>query len=124
MALGLQLPKLIGKEVETVNECKDKLNDEVKVTDHARKRMGQRGVSEEAVELALHFGRKIHSRHAIYHVIGRKEIIKLGDQHPEMKELDGVQVLTASDGESVITVYRNHDLRGIRPNKRKHRHLH
>ena len=28
------------------------------------------------------------------------------------------------NGGSVITVYRNHDLRAIRPNKRKHRHLH
>ncbi|MGB2221966.1 DUF4258 domain-containing protein [Neptunomonas sp.] len=98
--------------------------DPFELTEHARQRMMQRGVSEQAVMLALEFGRKIHSRRALFHVIGRKEISKLGDQHPELKELDGVQVLTTKDSESVITVYRNHDLRAIRPNKRKHRHLH
>jgi len=94
------------------------------VTQHARQRMGQRGVSEEAVELALHYGRKIHSRGAVFHVIGRKEIAKLGDEHPEITDLDGVQVLTSADGESVITVYKNHDFRGIRPTKRRQRHYH
>ncbi|WP_417228309.1 DUF4258 domain-containing protein [Amphritea sp.] len=98
--------------------------EDLELTEHARQRMNQRGVSEQAVELALQFGRKIHSRRALFHVIGKKEINKLGDQHPELKELDGVQVLTTEDSESIITVYRNHDLRAIRPNKRKHRHLH
>ncbi len=101
-----------------------KVFEDYEVTDHARQRMDQRGISEGAVELALQFGRKIHARRTLYHVIGRKEIQKLGEQHPELKGLDGVQVLTSVDGESVITVYRNHDLRLIRPNKRKHRHLH
>ncbi|MCW8884898.1 MAG: DUF4258 domain-containing protein [Motiliproteus sp.] len=100
------------------------VTDALVLTDHARQRMDQRGVSEQDVELALQFGRKVHSRRALFHVIGRKEIKKLGDKHPELKGLDGVQVLTSEDGESVITVYRNHDLRAIRPNKRKHRHLH
>jgi len=94
------------------------------LTEHARQRMGQRGVSEEAVELALNYGRKIHSRGAVFHVIGRKEIAKLGDEHPEMAELDGVQVLTSSDCESVLTVYKNHDFRSIRPTKRRQRHYH
>ena len=94
------------------------------VTEHARQRMGQRGVSEEAVELALHYGRKIHSRGAVFHVIGRKEIARLGDEHPEINDLDGVQVLTSADDDSVITVYKNHDFRSIRPTKRRQRHYH
>lgn len=107
-----------------MSQKENKVFEEFELTEHARQRMNQRGVSEQAVELALQFGRKIHSRHALFHVIGKKEINKLGDQHPELKELDGVQVLTTEDSESVVTVYRNHDLRAIRPNKRKHRHLH
>jgi len=93
------------------------------VSDHARLRMGQRGVSEEAVELALTYGRKIHSRGAVFYVIGRKEISKLEDDMPEIATLDGVQVIASSDG-SVITVYKNHDLRAIRPTKRCCRHQH
>ena len=107
-----------------MSQKETKVFEDLELTEHARQRMDQRGVSEQAVELALQFGRKIHSRRALFHVIGKKEINKLGDLHPELKELDGVQVLTTEDSESVITVYRNHDLRAIRPNKRKHRHMH
>lgn len=99
-------------------------NDAVEVSEHARQRMGQRGVSQQAVELVLKYGRKIHSRRALYHVIGKKEIEAFGDTYPDIKELDGVQVLTTAGSDSVITVFRNHDLRSIRPKKRKHRHLH
>ncbi len=91
---------------------------------HARKRMDQRGVSEQAVLLTLRYGRKIHSRRTVFHVIGRKEIARYGKQVPELLALDGVQVITSQDEHTVVTVYRNHDLRGIRPTKRKHRHLH
>lgn len=107
-----------------MSQKESSLIDGFELTEHARQRMDQRGVSEQAIELALRFGRKIHSRRALFHVIGKKEINKLGGQYPELKELDGVQVITTGDNESVITVYRNHDLRAIRPNKRKHRHLH
>ncbi len=91
---------------------------------HARKRMDQRGVSEQAVQLALSYGRKIYSRRTVFHVIGRKEIARHGKQVPELLALDGVQVITSLDQYTVVTVYRNHELRGIRPTKRKHRHLH
>jgi hypothetical protein len=109
-------------EITPIEYCTE--TDTVVLTEHARQRMDLRGVSEQVVELALQFGRKIRARRALYHVIGRKEIQALGAQHPELKGLDGLQVLTSVNGESVITVYRNHDLRAIRPNKRKHRHLH
>lgn len=94
------------------------------LTGHAQQRMDQRGVSESVVEFVLEFGRKIYSNRALFHVIGRKEISKLEDQCPELKALEGIHVVTSTDGLSVITVYRNSNLRAVRPHKRRCRHLH
>jgi hypothetical protein len=98
--------------------------DTLDVSGHARKRMSQRGVSEQAIALALLVGRKIHSRRTLFHVIGRKEINLYKKQFPELCQFDGIHVITDDHCGSIITVYRNSDLRHIRPSKRKHRHLH
>ncbi len=94
---------------------------EHEITSHASVRMHQRGLCERQIELALLYGRKIHARRAVFHVIGRKEIARFGELDPE---LNGIQVVTSSDHSTVLTAYRNHDLRAIRPTKRKHRHMH
>ena len=94
------------------------------LSNHAQQRMDLRGMSERKIELVLQYGRKIHSRRTLFHVIGRKEIARFSKQCPELKTLDGLHVLTVPENGTVLTVYRNHDLRQIRPNKRKHKHLH
>ncbi|WP_460859917.1 DUF4258 domain-containing protein [Rheinheimera gaetbuli] len=94
------------------------------ISSHAQQRMDLRGMSERDIELVLKFGRKIHSRRTVFHVIGRKEIKKYAGECPELKELDGLHVLTVPQKGTVLTAYRNHDLRHIRPSKRKHKHLH
>ncbi len=100
------------------------MSDEPALSSHARQRMDLRGMSERDIELVLKFGRKIHSRRTVFHVIGRKEIKNYASACPELKELDGLHVLTVPDKGTVLTAYRNHDLRLIRPSKRKHKHLH
>jgi len=102
-------------------------NDQIEkpeLTEHAEMRMNQRGLGNDEVDLAISYGRKIHARRAVFYVIGRKEVAKYSDQEPALKDLDGLQVITDAECTSVVTVYRNHDLRAIRPSKRKHRHLH
>ncbi|MDP5130154.1 MAG: DUF4258 domain-containing protein [Paraglaciecola sp.] len=94
------------------------------ISSHAQQRMDLRGMSERDIELVLKFGRKIYSRKTVFHVIGRKEIKKYASDCPELKELDGLHVLTVPQKGTVLTAYRNHDLRHIRPSKRKHKHLH
>ena len=94
------------------------------ITSHARIRMGQPGIQPEVIELVLKYGRKTHSRRAWYYVIGQKEIKRFGDMCAALKELDGMHVVMDDDRTNILTVYRNHDLRRIRPAKRKHRHLH
>ncbi|GHG74391.1 hypothetical protein GCM10010919_27820 [Alishewanella longhuensis] len=94
------------------------------ISAHARKRMNLRGMNEREIRLALKYGRKVYSRRTVFHVIGKKEIRKFASECPELKELDGLHVLTVPDTCTVLTTYRNHDLRQLRPSKRKHKHLH
>jgi hypothetical protein len=81
---------------------------------HAELRESQRGISPKKILLAYKFGRIIHARRATYYVIGIKEIDKYGLIEPELKAMNGVQLVTSLNG-TLLTVYRNKDLRKIRP---------
>jgi hypothetical protein len=54
-------------------------------------------------------------------VVGRKEVDKYKGMGIDLSKAQGVHVLLSTQGQ-VITTYRNHDLRNIRPKKRKHAH--
>ena len=96
---------------------------EVTNSKHALVREGQRGISKKQVMLAYKYGRVIHSRRAVYHVIGNKEIKKYGDTEPELKKMNGVQLIMTPEG-TVLPAYRNKELRKVRPYKHSHKHLH
>lgn len=93
------------------------------ITFHAEMRMCQRGICANTLELILQFGRKIRSKGATFYVIGKKEIQKYNTIEPKIKDMEGMQVLISAEG-TVITTYRNKNLRSIRPCSRKHAHLH
>lgn len=93
------------------------------VTFHAEMRMSQRGICSDTLELILQFGRRIRSKGAVFHVIGKKEIKQYCTIEPKLKDMEGMQVLTSTEG-TVLTTYRNKNLRSIRPCSRKHAHLH
>lgn len=88
---------------------------------HAYKRMAQRGLNAEQVELVLSYGRRVQARRAVFYLIGKKEVAQLGEKMPELVALEGIQVLMNAEDEVVLTVYRNHDFRQIRPCKRRER---
>ena len=93
------------------------------LTDHAQKRMQQRHITPHILEKVMRYGRIIHARGATYRVIGRKEVAHHAAAGIDLRAAEGVQVLLATDG-AVITTFRNHDLRKIRPSKRRHAHYH
>ena len=99
------------------------LEDNLPLTHHAKIRMGGRGFASQSIDLVLGYGREIRSRGAVFHVIGKKEIEHFRKLEPRLKDLEGIQVVTSEDG-MIITVYRNRDLRQIRPVHRKQRHYH
>lgn len=94
------------------------------LSDHAIKRMAQRAIQEGQIQLALECGRLIHSRHARFYVIGKREVLKLRKDGIEAESLEGLQVVVDEKTNAVLTAYRNKNLRKIRPNSRRHRHLH
>ena len=93
-------------------EWKSAMNTEVSLTNHARRRMSGRGIRPEDIDMVLSFGRITHTRGAVIHVVGQKEILEHGRF---LERCEGIHVLCAPNDGAVITTYRNQDLRGLRP---------
>lgn len=96
------------------------LDEEGCMTKHAEKRLSERGIPRKAVIAALLFGRTVHVRGADIFVIGRKEVNRSKQDGLDLSGYEGTHVVCSGDG-SVITVYRNHELRGLRPRRRSRR---
>jgi len=92
------------------------------LTRHARDRIDARGISRQAVSAALDYGRELHTRGATLYVIGRQEVSRLRRLGVDLDAHEGVHVVCAANG-AVVTAYRNHDLRGLRPRRRRRSHL-
>ncbi|WP_151730869.1 hypothetical protein [Acinetobacter junii] len=78
------------------------------LTGHAVKRSSQRGIKNKHVANLLKFGRKNYQNGAVYYSIGKKEISKFQNICPELKEMNGMHLVTATNG-CVITLVRNKD---------------
>lgn len=83
------------------------------LTQHACKRMQQRGLSGTDIQTVIRFGRKVKTRAAQHHVMGRREVKHFAPLGFNFSALQDVHVVVASDGR-VITAYRNASFKGIR----------
>jgi len=83
------------------------------LTNHAKARMATRGLSADAIDAALTFGRVVYVRGADICAIGRKEIAWYAKDGIDLSAYDGVQVVTTTDG-IILTVYRNRSFNGLR----------
>lgn len=99
------------------------LQSDYNLTRHAWQRMSGRGLSPAAVSLVLNYGRAAHTRGATIYVVGRKEVRRYRQDGIELSSLEGIQVVCSESG-AILTVYRNRDLRGLRPRSRRARHSH
>ena len=84
---------------------------------HAWMRMGGRGLSPKAVRMVLDYGRVTYVRGAEIHAIGRKEVALYRSAGIDLAPYEGLQVVCSHDG-TIMTVYRNHDFRGLKPRGR------
>lgn len=82
------------------------------LTEHARVRMHQRGLSVDAIRIVMTYGRSIRVRGAEIFVIGRKEVVYFQSKGMELSRFQGVQVVCSTDG-AILTAYRNNDFRGL-----------
>ncbi|KAA0676982.1 DUF4258 domain-containing protein [Roseomonas genomospecies 6] len=108
--------------MEAVHKTID-LQSEYSLTRHAWERMSGRGLSPAAIRLVLNYGRAARIRGATIYVVGRKEVERYRRDGIELSSVEGVQVVCTDSG-SILTVYRNRDLRGLRPRSRRARSRH
>ena len=87
-------------------------------TRHAQGRMQQRALSIDVIRDVLAFGREVRVRGATIYAIGHKEVARFGREGIDLSESEDVQVVCSESG-VVMTVYRNHDFRGLRPGPRR-----
>ena len=81
------------------------------ISKHASSRMNERSIKEWQVEYVLDYGRRYYNRKAIIYAVGRKEVRVNGKF---LEPCKGLQVICSPQDGTVITTYRNHDLRGLR----------
>lgn len=101
---------------------KDSSKSDPYLTKHAWERSNSRGLTRDAIDATLQYGRVVHVRGAAVHVIGKKEVRRFAEIGVDLEKYEGVQVVCSPDDEAVLTAYRNHDLRGLRPHHRRNHH--
>lgn len=88
----------------------------VSMGDHANDMLRHRNIQMDAVEAAMQYGR-VHPRpgSALVYAIGRREIDEAKRDGIDISRHNGVQVVVTTKGlkPSVITVYRNRDLKSL-----------
>ncbi len=84
---------------------------QINITTHASHRMSKRSIKEWQVEQVLTYGRSAHNRKALIYAVGRKEVKENGRF---LEGCEGIQVICSPTDGTIITTYRNHDLRGLR----------
>ena len=92
---------------------------EAVLTAHALTRMDERHIPAVAVYAALRHGRVYRVRGAEVHVIGQKDVLRHREHGIDLAAYEGVQIVCAADGRTVLTVYRNRDFRSLRPRRRR-----
>ncbi len=91
------------------------------ITHHARQRMATRRISPEAVQAAICHGRRSHVRGALIFALGRRDVAAAARVGLDLEPHNGVQVVCTPDGGTVLTAYRNHDFRSLKPRGRRRR---
>lgn len=79
--------------------------------------MDARSLSADALRSALKYGRTVWTRGGRIYAIGRKEVQYYRAHGINLSRFEGVHVVESADG-TILTVYRNRDLRGLRSDKR------
>lgn len=73
-------------------------------TPHALKRMNQRGITREMLELALEFGQHIWAKDTLYVFMGKRQAKQFGKR---AEKLEGITVVIESKTMKLKTIYRN-----------------
>ena len=83
------------------------------LTEHARVRMYERGVTHQALCAAVYFGRAASVRKVEILAIGRNEVRSCWREGIDIAPYEGIQVVCCHNG-IIMTVYRDKCLRRLR----------
>jgi hypothetical protein len=89
----------------------------LRLTEHAVTRANARRLAPCDMESILAFGREVHTRGAVIYAVGRREVERARTISEDIAEFEGWHIVCSRRGE-IITVYKNRDLRGLRPRRR------
>lgn len=103
------------KVMEFINEASNWVIE--RFSKHALQRAGQRRINVEDLTFVLKYGTEIHRTGVIFIFLRHRDIPDQLRHDSNLRKLEGTTVIISSDGEKVITVYRNRD--AIRVIKRK-----
>ena len=95
----------------------------VTLSQHAEERMDARSIGAEAIEGVIRCGRVVYANKARIYFVGRREVRQYARQGIDISAWDGIHVVTSFDG-VVMTTYRNHNIRHLRPRRREHHAYH
>jgi hypothetical protein len=93
------------------------------LTKHAATRMSQRNLSNEAICMAMAYGRiaKMKGGCEVY-ALGRKEVRKYWiEDGIDLSKFEGIQVVCGANSTAIITAYRDSNFRDLRPREYNHR---
>lgn len=88
------------------------------VSRHAHQRVEARRLPADTLPMVLTHGRVAHLRGTAIHAIGRREVATARHRGLDLRPYEGIQVICDPLSGTVITVYRNHDFRSLRPRTR------
>lgn len=91
-----------------------------RLTRHALDQMDRRSIPMQAVQTVLAFGRRVYTRGAEIYVLGRKETQHFGRRELHLVRYEGIHVVCHRDA-GILTVYRNRQLKRLRPTHRARR---
>jgi len=74
---------------------------------HAQKRMSERGITPEMVDLALKFGSKMRAPQTLYFFVGKRNIKKMKHLSKEMDHIHGLTLVLDPTGSTIITCFKN-----------------
>ncbi|MFH1882314.1 MAG: DUF4258 domain-containing protein [Planctomycetota bacterium] len=106
--------------MSTAAHCDIAFHNGFDLSRHAWQRINGRGLSLDAIQRVIKFGRVAHVRGAKIFAVGRKESARFNLESIDLSDVEGVQVVCSDDG-VIMTVYRNRDFRGLRPRRQRAR---
>jgi len=86
----------------------------LRLSRHAGSRMGSRRISQDDVATVISYGRTYHVRGAVVYALGRQEAAICRKDGLKADRIEGLQVVCATEDNTVITVYRNNDFSSLK----------